>query len=318
MRCLLLCLALCLTSNFSSAQKAIRVLLPDYKGALDVRVDDTLWIQESQMREDGTGIRIAANGIQDVFITIFVQKATGPANPVEVRKQWWTYKIPNGVKRGKVEMSEGPGYARVDYLDESYNGEPIQQENWHQYFAGGGVWVEVHMSKPHWKPTDQKLFDKLLEHFELNPDYQPTSTDAWRNGSAMYVRQQYRGAAKAYQRALDLERQEPTLDSKSWHVLVDNLAMAYGITHDLKSAKQVLDYGILKDHKYPMFYYNLACVSGEQNDLDGTLTNLKLAFDWRANMLPGESMPDPMKDDSFRQFVSNKAFQEAVANLPKN
>lgn len=51
--------------------------------------------------------------------------------------------------------------------------------------------------------------------------------------------------------------------------------MSYGITGDLEKAKATFEYGLSKDDKYTMFYYNLACTCAEMNDLDSTLRQLK-------------------------------------------
>jgi hypothetical protein len=78
-------------------------------------------------------------------------------------------------------------------------------------------------------------------------------------GSAHYLRREYKKAIGPYQKALDLEKQSRTLEQNLWRVLVDNLGMSYGITGDLKVAKETFEYGISEDSEYPMFYYNMAC-----------------------------------------------------------
>jgi hypothetical protein len=39
---------------------------------------------------------------------------------------------------------------------------------------------------------------------------------------------------------------------------------------------------------------------------------LRLAYKYKANMIEGESFPDPLQDDSFRKFVNDKKFVDAV------
>jgi len=45
--------------------------------------------------------------------------------------------------------------------------------------------------------------------------------------------------------------------------------------------------------------------------------HLQQAFDRRANVLKGESMPDPTKDDSILKLKKDKAFWAFVLTLPK-
>lgn len=145
-----------------------------------------------------------------------------------------------------------------------------------------------------------------------------TSADLFGQASALFLRHDYRNAALYYQQALDQEKQTARLPRDQWRVLVDNLAMSYGISGDLRRAQETLEYGLTKDPKYPGFFYTMACVYAEQNDLDRTLSNLKTAFQYRGNLIAGEHMPDPRTDDSFQRFKNDDRFQKLIASLPLN
>ena len=121
-----------------------------------------------------------------------------------------------------------------------------------------------------------------------------------------------------YQQALDLEKQDPKLSKTFWRVLVDNLGMAYGITGDLDNAQSVFEYGLSVDPTYPLFHYNLACTWAERDDMGKAMDYLEKAFSFKNNVIPGEKMPDPRKDDSFKRFMKNKKFREFAARLIKN
>ena len=133
--------------------------------------------------------------------------------------------------------------------------------------------------------------------------------------SAAYLKQDYKKAIQLYSKVLDLEGKLATLDKNAWRVVVDNLGMSYGISGDNKKAKEVFEYGLSKDDAYPMFYYNLACAHAEMNDLDNTIKNLRLAFNYKANMIPGEQMPDPAGDDSFARFLSDPRFRKLLEGI---
>ena len=134
-------------------------------------------------------------------------------------------------------------------------------------------------------------------------------------GSDYFLKGDYEKAIGPYQKALDLEQENPTLDKTIWKVLVDNLGMSYGISGNLDKAKETFEYGISKDPDYPMFYYNMACTYGEKKDMDKAIEYLKLAFDRRENMIPGEEMPDPATDSSFERFMKNEKFKAALKEL---
>ena len=134
-------------------------------------------------------------------------------------------------------------------------------------------------------------------------------------GSAYFHQQDFKKAIGPYSKALDLEKKHPTLDKTLWRVLVDNLGMSYGISGDLKKAKETFEYGLGKDEVYPMFYYNLACTYAEMGDIDNTIVNLKSAFRYKENMIVGEQMPDAAHDGSFQRFLTDDRFRAALREI---
>ena len=144
-----------------------------------------------------------------------------------------------------------------------------------------------------------------------------SAMDLWLEGSSYFRDHDFKAAIPPYQKALDLEKHNRTLSDTYWKVLVDNLGMAYGITGSLDKAKDTFEYGISKAPDYPLFYYNMACTYAEKEDMDRAIEYLKLAFDRKENMLPGETLPDPAADDSFTRFMKNQKFLAALKELKK-
>ncbi len=142
----------------------------------------------------------------------------------------------------------------------------------------------------------------------------------WCQGGAAFIEHtpaSYAKSIEAYERALDLEKRNRVLGRNAWLVLIDNLGMAYGISGNIAKAREVFEYGVSKEPGYPMFYYNLACAAAEAGDEAKTIDYLKRAFALRANVIPGESMPDPATDDSFGRFMHDAAFVTAIKALPR-
>ena len=134
-------------------------------------------------------------------------------------------------------------------------------------------------------------------------------------GSRFFLEGDFKQAIRPYQKALDREKANRTLGESVWRVMVDNLGMAYGISGDLKKAKETFEYGLSKDPKYPMFHYNMACTYAEMNDVDQAIVYLKKAFDNKENMIKGEKFPDPWTDDSFQRFMKNDKFVNALKEM---
>ena len=146
----------------------------------------------------------------------------------------------------------------------------------------------------------------------------PETLKYMQQGSVFYLQRDFKKAIPPYQKAVNLEKEKPTLDKTLWRVLVDNLGMAYGISGDLKKAKEIFEYGLSKDPKYPMFHYNMACTYGEMNDPDKAIVYLKQAFEYKENMIKGEQMPDPSTDSSFQRFMNNDKFVKALKELNRD
>lgn len=144
---------------------------------------------------------------------------------------------------------------------------------------------------------------------------QKTSMDYLADGSRYYIDHDYQKAIPPYQKALDLEKKERKLEKKFWILLVDNLGMAYGITGDIKTSMAVFEYGIKEEPAYPLFYYNMACGYGELGDEDNAIKWLRPAFKNKANMLEGETFPDPMTDSSFEKFRKSEKFKKAISEM---
>jgi len=226
------------------------------------------------------------------------------------------------VTREELSQSERNGVAVVEYIVPEFQRLPIRQKTMHAYLGTGDLCAEVHLSKVQFVAEDQKLFDDLLSTIRLLPDEsapspqgQDLKNQCLAEGSRLYLQRKFEAAAERYQKALDLEKQQRTLSKNLFRVLVDNLSMSYMFTKKLSSAKETLEYGLTQDPEYPLFYYLLACTYAEIGKMDETLEQLRLAYKYRANMIPGESFPDLLIDPSFRRFVKDKTFVDRVRQM---
>jgi hypothetical protein len=222
-----------------------------------------------------------------------------------------------------LKTSEQDGRAFLEYtLTEGPKGmtapKGFQQHNAFVFMVHDGVWVDVHLSKAGFTPADAPAFEAWLSAVDIDPSFQPTTMDFYLPGSLLYRRKNHRAAIPWLTRALEREKQEPTLSPQQHLILIDVLGMAHGISGDRKQARAVFSYGIAQHPDFPMFYYNLGCTDAEDGDLDGALINLRLTLQHRANMLPGETLPDPTKDSSFKAYLNDPRFQEVAQDFTKN
>jgi tetratricopeptide (TPR) repeat protein len=217
----------------------------------------------------------------------------------------------------------------VEFTIPEFHGAPVQQRNPFACLPKDDVYADIHLSKVLFKPQQEELFNSVLNsaHFvdkststsklmEAAPSSDAgASLDDLREGNRYFLQQNFTASIAPYQKALDAEKQSHSLSNTFLRILVDNLGMAYGISGDLNRAEETLNYGVSQDPTYPMFYYNLACVSAGRNDMNKTMEFLRKAFSYKANVIFSESMPDPQKDDSFKPFMADQRFREFLKSL---
>jgi hypothetical protein len=303
----------------------VQMTIPGVKGKLEFDVGPTT--PETHVRPDGKEVQLRAFGRPDrLEITAFLQQVTFPASAERCRDEWWpeTKKAP--VRHDNLhETVVKDGIARVEFIVPEFQGVKVRQKNLHAYLGSGDLCAEIHLSKVDFKPEDQKLFDDLLASVKLLADAPAAAEQSqdcdssyyFAEASRYYLQQNYSEAADNYLKALDLNRRDHSLSKDYFRVLVDNLGMSYGISGKLLQAKATFEFGLTQDPEYPMFYYNLACTYGEMDKMNDALTQLRLAYKYKANMIAGEVFPDPLKDDSFRRFVDKEEFVKAVREMQK-
>jgi hypothetical protein len=319
----------CSTVSFAQqgASNVAQLAIPGVKGIVRLDVGPTKF--QTRVRPDGKEVQLrVANRADGLEITAFLQRVTFSASPERCRDEWWPG-TKNAVPLQRDDLREPvvkDGIARVEYVIPEFRGVKVRQKNMHAYLGSGDLCAEIHLSKAGFQPEDDKLFEQVLGSVSLRPNERsaddnaqtPASTQLdtaqrhYSQGSKFFLEQDYVAAADQYQKALDLEKQKRSLSKDSFLVLVDNLGMAYGISGKRAQAKATFDYGLTQFPEYPMFYYNLACMYGEMDKIDEAIGQLRLAFQYKANMIAGETLPDPLQDDSFRRFVHKEEFVKAV------
>lgn len=162
--------------------------------------------------------------------------------------------------------------------------------------------------------TSDPRVKRILDTFRLDPAYIPQFRDVFLYAQVLYKAQQYSAAAPIFQQALGMLHEGK--DQITWiRVTTDQAGLAYGISGNIGKAREIFTSAIAKDPDYPLYYYNLACADAEQNKLADARLHLQQAFARKANIIPGESMPDPTKDDSFTPYRNNKHFWTFIESL---
>ncbi len=168
---------------------------------------------------------------------------------------------------------------------------------------------------------DDATVKMAFQTLELDLNYVPQFADVSMYSEVLFRTRQYKAAAPALVKALGMvpDNGAPFPSAVvARRVVRDQAGMAYGVSGDLGEARRIFVEGVVTDPDYPLNYYNLACADAGEHKLADARLHLKQAFDRKANVLPGERMPDPTQDDSFLPYKSDKDFWSYLEMLHGN
>jgi tetratricopeptide (TPR) repeat protein len=307
------------------ATQTSEIWLPGKSWALEL--DSTgFTTRDNEIQPDGRRYFLAENAKTHMVVSVFLEAVKAPVQPEDCKHSLEEKAKSNAAlasaKLKGVDYRASGEMQILEFTLPQFDGVPKNQKNIFGCLSKDDVFVDIHFSKLFFKASDQPLFDTLLQSIRfVTRDAADTAAPAgnsmllFQEGSRYFIAHQYREAIGPYRQAFEIEKSTPTLAKNLWRVLIDNLSIAYGITGDLTHARETLNYGVYKDPDYPLFYYNLACTSAERGALSETEKNLTLAFDRRANVIPGETFPDARTDDSFQKLLLQKEFRHFLDSL---
>jgi hypothetical protein len=163
---------------------------------------------------------------------------------------------------------------------------------------------------------------KIFSSYQLDEHYVPKFNDVFLYATLLYQARMYKAAAPIFEMALVKLREDPGMAAKmmkdtrtATRVVTDQAGMSYGMSGDIPKARGLFEKAIVEDPDYPVYYYNLACADAEEKNLVAARNHLQQAFARKANVISGETMPDPTKDDSFLPYRDNKEFWAFLESL---
>jgi hypothetical protein len=217
---------------------------------------------------------------------------------------------------GEAKTKTGLSMATASYfVDMSVAGVP-HQRNLFGFAGNSKVCAEIHISAFGDEPAVQDAMRSALADFQPELDYQPNAIDYFRFASLLFKNAPAL-AAPYYKSSLEAMPSDARYLTAR-RVTTDQLVMSLGMSGDLKNSRAVAEKAIAADPDYPINYYNLACADAEQGNVADAQLHLQEAFDRRANVLNGEQMPDPSKDDSILKLKRNKEFWAFVQTLSQH
>lgn len=295
----------------------ISLSLPDLQWALKINLPG-FDLKQKEVAPHGYASRFyAENRTIGIVVSAFLEKSPRKGTSKDSRDYYWAIAKESPFPKEEIKKYEINNLALVEYIVPEFQGMKVNQKNINAYLAEDNYWIDIHLSKANYKSEDDKLFRGILDSISIDKNYKASPYDNFNFGNLFYQQNQYKKAIHFFEKALEEEKKSPTLGKDLFKVLVDLLGISYGISGDLVKAKEIFQWAIKQDPEFPMFYYNLACAYAEMNDMSGAIKNLKKAYQYKNNMLPGETLPDPTTDSSFSKYMRNHVFTSELDNMKK-
>jgi hypothetical protein len=300
----------------------LRLVLYNHKGLL-TWTSPHFKITEASAKPDGheLGVRTedAAGRLHSLGF-LFVAPAFAPLTSAKCRdsviasdsKDNPTLKV---LRTGELARSDGPPVALVVYTAEGERGDGYLVRG---FIATGDLCGDLEFDST--EPISEQDADlaAIFASYKLDPEYTPAFVDIFQYAQVLFQTGQLKAAAPLFEKALAMLPADgaPFVSKKiATRVVTDQAGMAYGASGSIAKARAIFNAAIAVDPGYPLYYYNLACADAEEQNLLAARKHLQQAFARKAEVNPGESMPDPTQDDSFQPYKENKEFWSFLSAL---
>jgi hypothetical protein len=303
----------------ATGEGAFALGLPTHAGKLEWHASGYKPIEVSA-KNDGEeiGIRaLGASGSRTFLGFLFLIPEAAPLSSAKCRDGVLDDERSNGAAITQVSDSEltrpkGPPVDVIAYTAASRGGKITHVVR--GFVATGDLCGDLEFYSDSAIDAKDPEIAKTFASYRLDPTHAPTLNDIMFYAQTLYQHQAFSAAAPLFEKALA----KLPADASSQTMrrgLTDQAGMAFGIAGNLPKSRAIFSAAVAKDPDYPLYYYNLACADAAEDKLADARTHLQQAWNRRANMLPGETFPDPSKDDSFTPHQSDKDFWAFVTSL---
>lgn len=156
--------------------------------------------------------------------------------------------------------------------------------------------------------AEKNLLDAIKED--------PNSVEAHDALGRLYqLTRRYSAAAREFSAAVELDDKYRKFSEDQRRQLVDDQGVSYALAGYLDRARDIYLKALGKEPDYAMYNYNLACVFAELHDLDSAIPYLKKSWEKRSTLPANIKYPDPRQDNSFKPYLNDPKFQDAVRNI---
>jgi tetratricopeptide (TPR) repeat protein len=301
-----------------AAPEPFHLYAPEKAWSLDIDLQDFV-ISENTMSKDLLSRDLMANHPGNhLAVSASLAPADNTATAVELRDQTLAR-----LRRMELPFSELKTYEKDHRAYLAYKirvktellATPLVRRDVYVFFTHDATSIQVRIAKSIYAEDDEPLFERILSSLKINSTFQPSTPDVITIGQTLFRQENYRKAIIWLQRVLDREKLQSTLPQAQQLALLDLLGLAHHLGGDRPRAREIFNEGLAQNPDYPLFYYHLARIYGEEGALDAALKNLRLTLLHRAQLPPGEKLPNPAIDSAFKAFVRDPRFEKLAGEF---
>jgi len=256
----------------------------------------------------------ASNRDKRTNIYLSLKKAPVPGNAKDCRSFYWSEFEKKNSPKSDIIMTETGNMAIVEYFSGHFN--VAGKRDYKQikiYIAEKGYCINAHLSTNMYQPEDKKFLNSLIDSITIKQNYRPDSQMLFCYGKGMMSQGNYSEAISYLSKTVELEAKKSNMTRQNLIMLFNCLGMSYRMIGDLNNTINVFQNAIQKEPESWMLYYNLACSYAENDDIESSLKFLALAYQHKGNkVFDNMIFPDPMKDDSFKKYISHERFRQLI------
>jgi hypothetical protein len=149
--------------------KRLSFTYPKVPWVLTLPADD-FEIAQRRMKDDGNGAYFyIVDEKQGLNVSMFIEPATKCTDSKSCSDFVWKAGNPNWINPQNVTHSQIGEVSIFELMVPIFQGMPIRQQNMYAQFVVDGFWVDMHISKVLYEPSERRLFERIVKSVKFEP-----------------------------------------------------------------------------------------------------------------------------------------------------
>ena len=131
-------------------------------------------LENQQVKPDGRyGYFVLQDSKNKMTISLFIEPVDQCKTSKDCRDMVWkmgneSWEDPQNVVQGEIG-----DVSFFEFFMPAFRGVPVQQQHLYAEFVVDNFWIDLHVSKPLYKPEEHKLFENVIKSIKFEPKPKP-------------------------------------------------------------------------------------------------------------------------------------------------